>query len=213
MKKKVNLYVMRHGHKDAGSGPNDLALLSKMGEEQVLNSTRRNLMGLDFHGLYCSLKYRTLQTVVLATSLLKRRNNGLGIAARIGFDYEGAPDLGEQFIHDKKKIEQKAKEQDVRVSIGMWRDVSPRMVDFLRIRLIHEIEGIAVNHCLEDNKDEEINILSGSHEVVGELACVDPISMPPMREADIVKYVLNVERTQGDIGAEIISSEYIDRGF
>jgi len=83
----------------------------------------------------------------------------------------------------------------------------------LRNRLMHELEGIALSHCLKGDKDEEINILAGSHEVVGELACVDQVLMPPMREADIVKYVLRVDGVQNDIRAEILSSEHIDRGF
>lgn len=208
----VKVYVLRHGHKDPVSGPNDLAILSREGQEQVLSSARSNLANIDFEGFYCSMKYRTLQTVVLAMSLFPKRNNCLGIEPKWGFDYSGAPNLGEKFNADKRKIEEIAKAQGIPVTIRMWHDVSPSMVNFLRSRLIKELKSIAIEHAKEIKKDE-VNVLVGSHEIVGELACINSSEMFPLREADIVRYVIEVVESNSCVEAKIISAQWIDRGF
>jgi hypothetical protein len=211
MRKIVNIYAMRHGRKNTESGPNDLTLLSAEGEKQVLTSAQNNFNGFSFDGLYCSKKFRTLQTVTLICSILPNRNCGMGIETRDGFDYSGAPDL-HCFNDDEQRILAGCAKLGVSATIADWEMASPRMVNFLRSRLTNDLHDIAIKHAQMTNKDSSM-ILVGSHTVVAELACVDSSKMFPLREADIIRYSIEVIINQEEAFAEIISSDFIDRGF
>jgi len=209
-KKVVNVYVMRHGEK--GSGPNDLAVLTGAGREQVMKSAQNNLTDITFDGLFCSLKFRALETVVCATSVLPDRNNGLGVKAQEEFDYSSAPDL-ERFKELSAEVEKRSESEKRPATVALWQEVAPAMISHLRKKITDAIVTAAIEVAEDSAKDED-NILVGCHSPSSELACLNPEKMPMLRESDIVKYTVEVYKGHNKPGGgKIVSSKYISRGF
>lgn len=207
----VIAYVMRHGAKESGV-PNDLARLTEEGREQVCRSAARNLRDVQFDALYCSQKFRALETIACAVATLPDRNSGLGIHALTGFDYTGAPDL-DRYGWASKEVALIAKNAGTEPMVAMWMDAAPEMISFLRERFTKTLLTVArYEHIGAVGRKEikpTINILVASHSPVAELACVDPEKTLMLREADIMKYVIDVRLRE----ITITASEYMLRGF
>ena len=166
---------------------------------------------VEFDALFCSKKFRTLQTVVCAVSVLEGANRGLSIEAREGFDYIDAPDIARW-----KEISAAVKELAAgqHPTVAVWAQVAPAYVNHIRPRVTAEILKVSVETLRRTGKDEA-DILVGCHGPLSELACLDMNSMRALREADIVCYEVHIHDIVllDDPGAEIISSTFIHRGF
>lgn len=203
----VKVYGMRHGEKE--TGPNqDLVGLSKEGKRQVCASVINNLMGIEFDALYCSQKFRALQTVVEAVSVLPKRNNNMGVETRLGFDYTGAPDL-DKFGKFTAEVKSRSEQEKRPITIGLWREVAPKTVDFLSNRVWQEIYQIAKTY--HSTRKNEVNMFVGSHSPTIELASND-LNMPILKEADIVLYTVVVSEDITGMKIRQISTTYISRG-
>lgn len=214
-KKTVIFFVQRHGQK--APGPNDLALLTEEGRKQVMQSALNNLSGLTFDALYCSLKFRTLETVVCATSVLENKNNGKSVITMEGFDYSSAPDL-DKFNDFAAEVKRRSIEENRPINVALWMMVAPTMIDYMRGQMIVTIKDVAIETVRNNYDDKnELYVLVGCHSPVSELACVDLSTMPMLQEADMIKYTVEVDSDNGWDGAgvfaTIISSEYVPRGF
>ncbi|MEK9151324.1 MAG: hypothetical protein AAB547_01690 [Patescibacteria group bacterium] len=200
---------MRHGQKESG-GNSDLARLTKNGRLQVMSSAANNIKHIGFDALYASCKFRTLETVVSAVSVLPNRNNKLSINTDIGFDYTGAPGL-DQFKQASEEVSLLALGKPV--TVAMWMAVAPEMIGFLRERFTRTLLATAhYHHAGAIGRKETkgmLNILVASHSPVGELACLDPETTPMLREADIMRYTIDVLPRE----TKIVEVQYIPRGF
>jgi broad specificity phosphatase PhoE len=203
MKKVARVYIQRHGDKDGDK-------LSPLGIQQVVDSVITNLAGIEFHSLYASKKYRTLQTVVYAVGVLEGTNRGLGIETREGFDFIGAPDIDRW-----KEISAAVKELagDKPATVAMWAQAAPVYVSHIRPRITAEILKVATE-TLQRTGNAEVNILVGCHGPLSELACLDMDTMPALQEADIVLYEIHItDFVDDDLRASIVASTHIPRGF
>jgi broad specificity phosphatase PhoE len=213
--KKVKIVVMRHGEKTAATPErsNDLSELTPKGVQQVVDSATNNLLGYKPDALYCSLKYRAMQTVLGMTSVLPGRNGGLSIIADNRFDYSDAPDL-KNFGDWEKEAKRRVAEEDKKETIEMWLDIAPTAVGFLRNKITESLKMTAVEIASTSDKDE-YTVFVGCHSPVAETACVNPADMPRLQEADIVVYTVEVYDYDplGGSVADIVASEYIPRGF
>ena len=209
----IGIYVMRHGAKETGVD-NDLARLTKEGCAQVKRSAANNLVDVQFSALYCSEKFRALQTIACAVSALPERNNGLGIKTEIGFDYTGAPDL-EQYGWMSKEVAMVATSSGQQPTVAMWMETAPAMIAFLRERFtktllaVAHYEHVGVVGGRDIRSISAINILIASHSPVAELACMEPENTPMLHEADIMKYTIDVYTRE----MVITDVKYIPRGF
>ena len=204
-------YVMRHGQKETG-GHNNLARLTNAGKSQVMHSATSNLQNVQFDALYCSWKFRALETAVYAVSVLPSRNDKLSIITDIGFDYTGAPGL-DQYEQASKEVALLAQDKGKPVTVAMWMAVAPEMIGFLRERFTKTLLATAHYHHVGAIGRKEakgtINIFVASHSPVGELACLDPENTPTLHEADIMRYIIDVLPHE----TKIVESQYIPRGF
>lgn len=218
----VTFYVQRHGEK--GPGPNDLAELTEKGITDVMTSMANNMRGVTLDRAYFSLKFRTLQTVFCSILSLFRigtfsLTNRFQMEAREGFDYTSAPDLG-RYMEFDACVKSIAKERMVPITVSLWQEVAPAMINHLTAKVTEELKKIAweigFNRKTTDKK--EYSVLVGCHSPVSELATLTPKSTPMLREGDIMKYTVEVEKLD-DVAPDeifrptIISSEYIPRGF
>jgi broad specificity phosphatase PhoE len=208
-KKTVKIVVMRHGEKTAATPerPNDLTELTPKGMQQVIDSATNNLLGYTPDALFCSLKYRAMQTVLLMTSVLPGRNGGLSIIADNRFDYSDAPDL-KNFGDWEKEAKRRVVDEEQKETIAMWLDIAPQTIGYLREKITKAIWNTAIEIASKGDK-EEYTVFVGCHSPVSEVACLDPRSMPRLQEADLVVYTVNVNEDS----ATIVGSEYISRGF
>lgn len=208
---RINVFVIRHGQKESG-GNNNLARLTKEGRFQVLHSAAKNLKHVEFDALYASCKFRTLETIVSAVSVLPQRNAGLTIHTDIGFDYTGAPGL-DQYEQASKEVMLLSLGSRNPVTVATWMEVAPEMIGFLRDRFTKKLIATARYHHVGAIGRKEakgvINILVGSHSPVGELACLEPETTPMLREADIMRYTIDVLPRE----TKIVEAQYIPRGF
>jgi broad specificity phosphatase PhoE len=213
--KKVKIVVMRHGEKQDGKAlgiSNDLVTLTQAGAAQVVQSATNNLIGYVPDALRCSKKYRAMETVLLMTSVLPLKNNGVSIIAEEGFDYSDMPGIknfGTWEAEAKKRVAEGQKE-----TMAMWLDIAPEAIGYMREKMSNALLKTAIEVVEKGDKDEYI-VFVGNHSPVAETACVDPAVMPRLREADIVVYTVDVEHVPGgdDFAGKITASDYIPRGF
>ena len=222
-------YVMRHGKK--GAGDNDLAALTPEGIEQVQTSARTNLGHRTFDGLYASDLYRAGQTVWTAVGELPQRNNGLGLITRRNFGYlTGDPEfqetLNQEYYAAADILKRLAPTLDYQFTVGDWLTAAPIMTRLYRERFAEALrrEAIAMAESLGSTDRTSANILIGSHSPCGETACLNPDTTPALREADIIRYTLEVKMVPNPkptlldidnsiLSATIVASEYLSRGF
>ncbi len=208
MKKTVNVYVMRHGQKQSDVD-GDLAALSETGRKQVIDSAAKNLVGIKFDGLYCSLKFRALETVVCAVSALPERNNGLSVIAKEAFDYSSSITDIKRYFKLSARVAELAKERDQPITVALWSEVAPEMIGHFAKKIHHGIVHAAWEMVEEKPRQTEFNILIGCHSPGSELVTLDLEHTTMLREADIMQYVVNLNGPE----TKIVASRYIDRGF
>ncbi len=213
MKKTANVYVMRHGQKQSGVD-GDLAALTEIGKKQVIDSAARNLVGIKFDGLYCSLKVRTLETVVCAVSVLPERNNGLSVIAKDAFDYSASmPDI-KLFFRLSNRATELAKERNQPITVALWNEVAPEIIGHLTKKMQHGIIHTAWEVIENKPRQTEFNVLIGCHSPGSELVTLDPENTTLLREADIYFYKVELDDKVGAGGRfQITESRLIDRGF
>lgn len=206
MEKKARVYIMRHGPKEGDQ-------LTEEGVRCVQVSAVTNLAGIEFDALFCSKKFRTLQTVVAAVGVLPGANRGLGIETREGFDFINAPDI-DRWKELSAEVNRLAEASGQPATVALWAQVAPAYVNHIRPQVTAEILRVS-KETLQSISVNEANILVGCHGPLSELACLDMNSMLAVREADIVCYEVRISDVilLDDLGAEIISSTYISRGF
>ncbi|MFH1284687.1 MAG: phosphoglycerate mutase family protein [Candidatus Peregrinibacteria bacterium] len=213
MKKTVNVYVMRHGQKQSGVD-GDLAALTEIGRKQVIDSAAKNLVGIKFDGLYCSLKFRALETVVCAISVLPEKNNGLSVIAREAFDYSASiPDI-KQYFKLSARVNELAKERDQPITVALWNEVTPEIIGHFAKKMHHGIIHAAWEVTEDKPRQIEFNVLIGCHSPGSELVTLDPENTPLLREADIFFYRVELSDETGTGGRfQLTESRLIDRGF
>lgn len=209
----INAYCMRHGLKVNLPGPqNELVPLTPEGEEQIRQSARNNLLGIEFHRLWYTGLYRTLQVVTLATGELPNRTNGLSVIAEPRFGYVGCP-----FLEDLRPVIKEIKDSGKEMSVADWFRRTPNFCDWIQSNFWEAIEEQARDTyfwaAMAKRCNETFNWLIGGHSPVSELLALDQESTPALREADIIRYTIEVVAEGSPVMVRIVASDYIPRGF
>lgn len=190
----IMVWFMRHGKKEKTD--HDNAKLTEQGTKDVKKSAEKNLVGVKFERMFCSLRNRTRETAEIVARVTG--NNDVRIESKNGFDFAGAPNLNN--ISDcVTEIEKLSKDRKKQVTIALWRKVAPEMMEFFRRNVTEEIIRIA-------NKiggGEKYNIFVSSHGLI--IEAISPVDLPIIQEADIVRYVVEVDGCK----IKVLSSEYI----
>ncbi len=185
----VEFFIMRHGKKNDDD-------LTERGCRQVEGAARLHLNRIKFTAAFCSPKKRTGQAVEAALQVINQDNIEPVTSQDFWYDW-----LGENFeaaLDEYVIVEQRIGDTaTVQVWLDNWAPAK-QMRQILTATLIR----IAENLPGKNNSA----VLVGCHQVLAELAVLDPATTTVLDFADIVRYV--VEITDEGIG-RLIASEIL----
>jgi broad specificity phosphatase PhoE len=179
--KKIIFWMIRHGE-----AVNDK--LTERGIEQVKKATKL-FKGMTFQAAFYSGAERTRQTVKIVLSIL---NQNLTPEREEGFGYLWAEKKYPITPEIEQKIKQKTKNENETVKI--WLDAWPGAL-LIRNRLLETLftqTKILATQC----KEEEINVLVGSHACTAELATLKPEETLILNYTDIFTYVFEYNENE-----------------
>lgn len=189
----VTIDIMRHGQKDGDA-------LTPLGYEQVRAATRLHVLGMP-PPLYVhySGAVRTLQTINTVVETAGWENVRCNPDQGIHFDYSIAVTGGiDAYNAAEAKITENWGPRCVQ-TVSMWLATYPGSL-ILRGQVRYFLVWFA--SVMSDGAYS----ICASHSPTSELACVEPVAMPILNEADIVRYTL---RTDEAGLMQVVGSEYL----
>jgi len=194
----VDYYLECHGDKTKPKDPQK-AILTKKGRAQVKASSHMHLSELTVDLALNSGKTRAWETMEIA---MRQTQTPTGVPVEVEdalyfeHDYQ---DLS-RYPEATKTI---AGLQGFTETVHLWLTLWPEGV-VVRARLQNALVLRARLLVASGNKDHYV-VVGGSHGPTAELAALDPVSTPRLREADIAHYTVEVSES----GAEIVASEVL----
>lgn len=207
----VCFYVMRHGKWAPREEGEEDGPLTEEGIQQVVRSAQEHLWDVKIHMALHSGKERAEQTARITLANIKRRSGLKSIVEKDeGFSYELGDYLGDyenQWLYEDASAKVKeAKASGKAETVDLWLKNWPKALIFrgrVQQALVMWAWIIA-----GDSKYTDYNVFVGSHSPVAEAAALDPKSTPRLREADIIRYEVEVSDTGTIISSDVLRAPY-----
>jgi len=180
---------MRHGERNNDN-------LTKRGRHQVEGAARLHLNHINFAVAFCSPKKRTGQAVEVALRAINQDN--IELVTSQDFWYDWLEENFEAALDEYVIVEQRIGDT---ATVQVWLD---NWAPAKQMRQILTATLIRIAENLPGKNDSAV--LIGCHQVLAELAVLDPATTTVLDFADIVRYV--VEITDEGIG-RLIASEIL----